>query len=223
MQKLIKILCLAVILLANTSCFEILEEINVKKDGSGTASVKIDLSASKDNLAGYMEMDEVRGIRVPKKAEIDREIARVKDIIASVEGMSNIETSMDYEHFILRLSGNFKNLTAVNLAINTAAEALNKSPYPTVKEDNFLLEDKMFYRLFNYPINTKLYEKLGTMERFVLESAKMVSIFRFEDNILDFSNRDARMSPNLTAILMESTIADLIKGTKTIENTIELE
>ena len=147
MQKLIKILCLAVILLSNTACFEILEEINVKKDGSGSASLKIDLSASKDNLAGYMEMDEVRGIRVPKKAEIDREIARVKDIIANVEGMSDIETSMDYENFIFRLSGSFKDLKAVNLAINTAAEALNKSPYPTLKEDNFLLEDKIFYRL----------------------------------------------------------------------------
>ncbi len=223
MNKLFSILILGLILCLNTGCFEILEEIKMKNDGSGTATIKVDLSQSKDNIANYMSMDEVKGMKIPTKAEILSEVERVKSVVSKVEGISNVTTDVDLENFIMIVNGDFEKVEQLNVAINTAAETMNKTHFPTIKEDNFSFVGNTFQRHFNYKIPAGIFDKLGAMERYMLETAKMVSIFRFENSIKEYSNESARLAPSMQAIMLESSIAEIIKGNESLKNNIELQ
>ena len=54
-----------------TSCFEIVEEVTLKKDGSGEMSFSINLSQSKTKLNSIMLMDSINGYKVPKKSHFN--------------------------------------------------------------------------------------------------------------------------------------------------------
>lgn len=51
------------ILLCFSSCFQVIEEINLTKAGSGTVNLTLNLSASKTKVASVMLMDSIQGYR----------------------------------------------------------------------------------------------------------------------------------------------------------------
>ena len=91
-----------------TGCFEIREEVNMNSDGSGQLTLTVNMSESKTNLASYMKMDEVQGMEVPTKEEIEAEIERVKRALANSKGISNVSSSSDFENFIFKIKGDFR-------------------------------------------------------------------------------------------------------------------
>jgi hypothetical protein len=204
----------------NTGCFEILEEVNLAPDGSGHLKMTINLSESKTNLTNYMNMEEVQGIPVPSKDEIIRDINRIKTALSKSEGMSNVETTYSFENFIFTVSGDFDNTQHLNDGINNVIGALNRTPFEVVKLDNFDFTEKAFRRYFNYPVSLLDYETLPVMHQFMLESAKIVSIYRFQKPIRLFTNDNARLSPSKKAIKLENSVGDVLQGKTTIANSV---
>jgi hypothetical protein len=215
------ILCFSILF---TSCFEITEEVDMNNNGSGNVTLTVNLSESKDNLKAYWKMDQVQGVEVPKKTEIDEEIQNVKKALSAVKGISNVTTTADYDEFVFTISGSFDNVKTLNKGINAVVSELNRTPMPTIKKDNFAFAPGKFTRLFKYAGDLKLndeeYDNLNMTARFVMETARVVSIYRFEKPVKSFSNRKAQLSPSKKAVKFESNIADLIKGKASIENEI---
>jgi len=221
MRNLLNFAFLLVFTLLFTSCFEVREEIKVNSNGSGNALLTINMSQSKDNLANYMKMGEVNGVELPTTAKVEAEITKIKEELAKMDGISNVKHTSDYDEFIFVISGDFSNVKALNKAINSLAKDANKSQYPTVIEDNYAFTPGQFSRLFAYKIDKTMYDKLGTMERFMLETAKMVGIYRFDKTVKSFSNKSAKLSPTKKAVMLETSIADIAKGVVTLENKIK--
>ncbi len=206
-----------------TSCFELKEEISMNADGSGSMTLTINLSQSKQNLANFLKGGEFQGQKLPSKEEIIEKINEAKNILANVEGLSDIQNTTDFENFIFTFSGDFANVEALNNAVNILSEKMNETPYPVEKVRNFSYGGNTFNRLFEYPVDPldpAEYEKLGSMERFVMESAKIVSIYRFENEVKSVNNQRAKVSPSKKAIKLEHSIADLVKGASTIETAV---
>lgn len=215
------ILCFSLLL---TGCFEITEEVSMKNDGSGDVLLTVNLSESKDNLKAFWKMDQVEGVDVPKKTEIEEEITKVKKALSAVKGITNVKTTADYEQFIFTISGAFDNVKTLNKGINAVVSELNRTPIPAVKKDNFRYAPGKFTRLFDYVTDFKFteeeYNNLNMSARFVMETARVVGIYRFEKPVKSFSNKKAELSPSKKAVKFESTIADLVKGQASIENVI---
>ena len=209
------------IFLSFTSCFEITEEVDMKANGSGILKLTVNLSESKDNLANFMKQGEVEGVKLPSRQEIEQYLTKVQTLLSNVNGITNVQMERDFSEFIFTLSGNFDQVETLNKAINTLADQLNQSPYPSFKATNFSFVNNTFARRFEYPIDADGYKKLGAMERFVLETARLVSIYRFEQRVKKYTNRNARLSPTKKAIMMSHTIGAIAKGDATIENQIE--
>lgn len=213
---------LLLISLMFTSCFEIKEEVNMFKDGSGEVIMTVDLSESKDNLKSYMQMEEFQGQRIPKPSEIDEYIERISNVLKRVEGLSNVQSTSDYEDFVFAFSGDFTDVDVLNKAVNTLSDEMSKSVSEAhrLKKDNFRQTKNQFQRLFDYPIDYSLYEKLGSMQQFVMESAHITSIYRFPQAVKSVSNGNAKLSSNRKAVMFRSTVAEIAKGNTKLANTI---
>ena len=213
-----KILFFSFLSLLFTSCFEIKEEVKMNGDGSGLMNITLDLSQSKDNLKEYMNSGEVNGMALPGQKQMVAYLEQIEQVIESVEGMSNAKSSGDFEEFIFTFSGNFTDVKSMNKAVNKLTKELSKGMISV--ENNYSYANGQFKRTFGQVISPADYEKLPTMQRFVLESARIVSVYTFSKPIRKFSNANAQLSTNKKSVSFKSTLGDIAKGTKSVENTI---
>ena len=209
-------------LLLLMSCFDILDKVNVKADGSGEYSLILNASKSKTRLASISKMETVNGKKVPKKAEIEAKINQAASIFKNVPGISNVKTSMDFDNYIIKLSCNFKKIENVNAGLEQlkTKNVLGKM-IPTQIYSNDSTK-KIFTR---NKINTfkSDYDKLSTADKEVFNNAKYTSVLQFENIIKSQSNSAYQLSPNKKAMKLEGNILDFILQKKQIQNNIILQ
>lgn len=206
-------------LLFLTSCFDILDKVNVKADGSGEYSLILNASKSKTRLASISKMETINGKKVPKKAEIETKINDAARIFKSVPGISNVKTSMDFDNYIIKLSCNFQKIENINTGLEQlkTKNILGKMIPTQIYSNN--PTKKTFTR---NKINTfkSDYDKLSTADKEVFTNAKYVSILQFENTVRSQSNNSYQLSPNKKAMKLEGSILDFILQKKQIQNTI---
>ena len=213
-----KVLFFSFLTLLFTSCFEILEEVDINANGTGKMSITLDMSESKESLKEYMNSGEVSGINLPDQKQLNAYLTQIKQTLESVEGMSNASSSGDFNEFIFTFTADFTNVKAMNKAVNKLTKELSKGMFSI--ENKYEYANGKFTRSFGSIISPEDYEKLPVMQRFVLESARMVSIYKFTKPIKKISNQNAELSPSKKSVKFESTLSDIAKGTKSVENTI---
>lgn len=225
MKKSFYLLFLLAISVSLTSCFEIREEVTVKPDGSGMITMTLDLSESKYNLATFMKAGEVQGEKIPSQAEIEQQLNEVRQALQNLPGLSNIQQKRDFENFIFSFSGDFSHIKYLNEAINTFVKKVNENVNPPIGlVDNFYFSNNTFQRYFNYPVETvseEEYKELGSMERFMLETARLVQVYRFEKPVKSISNARAQLSPSKKAVKIEHKLADLVRGSSTVASKLQ--
>lgn len=73
LKQFYKLLSFIVLIPFLSSCFEVIEEIALKNDGTGDVVLTINLSQSKTKVASVMLLDSVQGYKVPSKQKIQQE------------------------------------------------------------------------------------------------------------------------------------------------------
>ena len=206
-------------LLLLTSCFDILDKVNAKADGSGEYSLILNASKSKTRLASISKMETVNGKKVPKKSEIEAKINEAARIFKSVPGISNVKTSMDFDNYVIKLSCNFKKIENVNAGLEQlkAKNILGKM-IPT----QIYMHHPAKKSFTRNKINTfkSDYYKLSTADKEIFNNAKYTSVLQFENMIKSQSNSSYQLAPNKKAIKLEGNILDFILQKKQIQNTI---
>lgn len=117
MKNFIKHLLLLLPFLLLTSCFDILEKVNVKADGTGEYTVILNASKSKTRLASISKMETINGRKVPKRQEIEAKINEAARIFKGTPGISDVKTSVDFNSYIIKLSCNFKKIENINAGL----------------------------------------------------------------------------------------------------------
>ncbi|MFK8008585.1 MAG: hypothetical protein AB8H03_19660 [Saprospiraceae bacterium] len=223
MKKLFQTTLLFAILISFTSCFDVTEEVKMNADGSGELRLNIDLSQSKGNLAGYMAAGEINGVEIPSEAEIKSEIKKLKKALSKIKGISKVKAKSDFGEFVFEVTANFKNMKALNKAINASVKTFNQTPFPLPRFKHFSFKENKFSRLFNYTderFTQEEFDGMMSVVRYLMESAKVVSIYRFEENVKNISNSKAKISPSKKAVMLEGNISEFATGKKTLENHI---
>lgn len=222
MKNFLKHFLLLLPLLFLVSCFDILDKVNVKADGSGEYSLILNASKSKTRLASISKMETINGKKVPKKGEIEAKINEAARIFKSVPGISNVKTSMDFDNYIIKLSCNFKKIENINAGLDQlkAKNILGKMVPTQIYNHNSA--KKIFTR---NKINTfkSDYDKLSTADKEVFNNAKYTSVLQFENTVKSQSNNAYQLSPNKKAMKLEGNILDFILQKKQIQNNIILQ
>ncbi|AYN00695.1 hypothetical protein [Chryseobacterium sp. 3008163] len=219
MKIFLKRLLFLLPILLLTSCFDILDKVNVKADGSGEYSLILNASKSKTRLASISKMETINGKKVPKKGEIEAKINEAARIFKTVPGISNVKTSMDFDNYIIKLSCNFKKIENVNAGLEQlkAKNILGKMIPTNIYSNN--PQKKSFTR---NKINTfkSDYDKLSAADKEVFNNAKYTSVLQFENTVKSQSNNSYQLSPNKKAMKLEGNILDFILQKKQTQNTI---
>ena len=202
------------------SCFEIVEQLFLKNDGSGNLQLVINMSKSKTKLNAIMKMKTVNGHKVPDKNEVTQQVAAIEQKIRGTAGISNVNTSLDFENYIATLTCDFINVSCLNAGIkNIAQKQRRKQEIANVYEYNGAR--KTFSRLNKLLIKNE-YEEMSNADKEIFATAMYTGIFKFEREITSASNKDGRISANKKAVMVKLNALDVINNKKTIENKIQL-
>ena len=218
MKNIISI-SLLLILISLTSCFEIVEQIFVKKDGSGNLQITLNLSKSKTKINSIRQMKTINGRNVPSETEIKNKIKEIEKSIGKTAGITGVKTTLDWDNYIGTISCNFTNVNQLN---NIAKNVANPSDAKYIEKSyNYDIANAVFERLNKLSVK-KDYNKLSNADKEVFATANYTSISKFESTINTASNADAKISPSKKAIMLQYNVLDIINGKKSIENKITL-
>jgi len=224
-RKTVSYLLLLTSLLLCTSCFEILEEINLNTDGSGQITVTFNLSKSKSKLASIMLLDSVNGRKVPSEDDINLALRDAVSELKKAPGISNIKKTADFDNYIFTISCDFEEMDSVNAIFKDAIAKQNKRERTQFATTNFSFNKgtNIFKRHFVYdPQIKKSFARLKSEDRKIFDDASYTAIYRFPKPVMSVSNKNAKVSPSKTAVMLKIDAMSLIMGEKNIENSIQL-
>jgi hypothetical protein len=222
LKQFYKLLLFIVLIPFLSSCFEVIEEIAMKNDGTGDVVLTINLSQSKTKVASVMLLDSIQGYKVPSKQKIQQELNEAVAYLRKSEGISNVKSTSDFNNYIATISFSFKDVSNINnITKNILAQqkikATNTSSYTYNKAT------KTFSRKYQTIGTAKAeFNKLKAKDKAVFNGATYTSIYRFESVVTSSTNPASNVSKSKKAVMLKSSIMDLINGKINVSNSIQL-
>jgi hypothetical protein len=205
-----------------TGCFEILEETKVNANGSGSHSLKVNMSQSKMKLASIMELDSIQGHKVPQEVDIVKHLNTIKRSLEETEGISNARIKYDFDEFIFGVSYDYENITSMKDAIwKMAKKGKAKSKDSILIYQSTSFAKNTFKRTLGVDF-LNAFNQLKEEDKSVIKDASYTWIGRFEQEIIKSSNANTKISKSKHAFMLKSKLSDIIFGTNSIENTVVL-
>lgn len=222
MKKVYLNLFLVLICILFSSCFQVIEEIDLLQNGTGKMTITLNLSQSKAKVASILKMKTVNGRAVPSEAAIKNKVNKAAQTIRQINGISNVKTSTDFNNYIAVISFDFADVSNLNSvskkifseydikAANAASYSYNKS-------------NKVFSKKYIHSAETrKAYNALSNADKKVFENATYTSIYRFGNTVGSQSNSAAKVSKSGKAVMQQNTVLSIINAQTNLSNTIKL-
>ena len=206
-------------LVSLTGCFEIVEQIFLKADGSGDFQLVLNLSKSKTRLNSIMKMKTINGHDVPSKEDIKYRVSEIEKTVAKTPGISNVKTSVDFNNFIASISCNFKQVTGLNNAVKNIY--LKENASKKAPDKFYEYNTGVFERLNRYSFKED-YKKLSNADKEIFATANYTAVFKFESTVSDTSNKETKIAPSKKAVMLKLNALDIIHEKRSIENKINL-
>jgi hypothetical protein len=220
-MRLTVYLVLFCILISCQSCFEIIEQLFLKNDGSGDFQLVLNMSKSKTRLNSIVKMKTINGHDVPSKEEIKSKIADIEKTLGKTAGISNVKTTADFDNYIISIACNFNKVTQINDAVKNIY--LKENPKGKVSEKiyDYNAASNLFTRLNVFSFKDE-YKKLSNADKEIFATANYTSISKFEGSVNAVSNKETKISPSKKAVMLKLNALDIITEKKSIENKITL-
>jgi hypothetical protein len=209
------------ILITCQSCFEIIEQLFVKNDGSGNFQLVLNMSKSKTRLNSIIKMKTINGHDVPSKEEIKNKTADIEKTISRTAGISNVKTTVDFDNYIIGITCNFNKVTQINDAVKNIYLKENPKGKASEKIYDYNAVGNLFTRLNLFSFKDE-YKKLSNADKEVFATANYTSILKFEGTVMQASNKETKISPSKKAVMLKLNALDIITEKKSIENKITL-
>lgn len=222
MKQLSAFLLFAGIVLLS-GCFEIVEDVTLHDDGSGTFLYTVNMSQSKVRLDGILQLDSTNGYRVPKRKEIDDDILKAKNSLEKSPGITNVQTTTDWANYIYTIRFDFNSVNNLNLAVEKLSQDLT-SDHQRIPEasDNFAFTGKIFDRKSHYDAKTQS-KKMTAQDKEILKNASYTCIFRFDSPVQSCSNKKAIISKSGKSVMLKMNMLNLALGQESVVNKITLQ
>lgn len=221
-MRLLSFFTVALILFGFTSCIEIIDDISINNDGSGTLKYTINLSSSKVKINSILALDSLEGQRVPSIDEIKEKIASFKKKLEAKPGISNVVIESNFTDFLFKLQCDFTNVTALQTAMREVIEEESKEKNIPELDHIWLSWDGQKMVRSIPEITVKKTKELKTEDVELLKQGTYTSITRFQRSVEKFDNPAAMLSKNRMAVMIKTNPYALTQNSNILENTIYL-
>ncbi len=204
-----------------TSCFEILEEVDMNPDGSGKMSLTINLSQSKNKVSSIMLLDSINGHKIPKKKDIQKNLEDLSAKLKKIKGISKVTYHTDYTQFIATVSFNFDHVSILNKASKEIFTAY-KIKVDDVPAYSYQTSKKIFKYEYNNASAKTAFNKLKKDDKEIFKNATYTSIYRFPYTVQQIKNTKSTLSKSKKSVMQKTSILHLINNTANISNQIQL-
>jgi len=204
--------------LVTTSCIEIIDDILIKNDGSGTFKYNINLSSNKTKVNAVLVLDSLNGQRVPKINEIKENFKKSKKILSLQPGISNVIITENYTDFIFKIQCDFTDVSSLQNGLKQVFLIF----YSEEDKNNWVEWDGNKLTRSIPKITFPLIFTLSAKEEELLKQGNYTSITRFEKPISNFSNAHSILSKSKLALLLKVNIFNLKQNLNLIENQITI-
>ena len=215
-----RIFVYSLILMLLSSCIEIIDDVSMNSDGSGTAKYTINLSSSKIKANSYLALDSLNGKKVPSIQEIENKIEDFKKKLENKEGIANVSVETNFTDFIFKFQCDFENVQALQKAIKEIVASENKDwvndeyVWLSWKEDEFSRSTPA--------LSSAIKESIKRDDVELLKNGSYISITRFDRPIEKQTNPNAKISANRLAVMIRTNPYLLTQNTEILKNTIYL-
>lgn len=215
MKKYISLFLSAAFLIVTTiGCFDITEEVTVKKDGSGQYISTIDASKLSEQMQMLAAMDTTGEMMSKLKFGLDSSFATTWDTYKTIKGISQVKVDTSKE-YVYKVTFDFENITALNAAINKDK---------TAGQDNVYTWEKGKLSRKDIPLNLNDLktddESQKEMMKSMLKEMKYTVIMHLPNNVKKVSNKISKISDDKKTVTFESNLFDVTEGTVKLSNEV---
>lgn len=203
-----------------SSCFQLVEEINLKADGSGTLSITLNLSQSKDQVNKILKQDTILGRKIPSQADIMNRLNELKVNLEKNQGISNVSVVKDFQTYIIKVSCSFSNVKALNQAILQIWKTYDKKAAENMEFISF--SNQTLKRSFNPTLTGIKASYIPQQVKEVLGKADYLLVYKFEKKVLNSTNSAAIVAPSGKAVILKTKPLPVIQGKVKIDNEIKI-
>jgi hypothetical protein len=215
-----KFIAIIITLLCLTSCIELLDDITLNNDGSGTFKYSINLSSSKTKVNSILALDSIDGKKVPNKSEIEQKIIEFKKTLSTQPGISNVNISYNFDDFIFKLSCDFDNVKNLQLGIENTIKKLSISNISSETEWITFSSNKLERNIPN--ITSDMFKNSNWIDLDLLKSGTYTSISRFERTVESYSNTLTKVSKTKTSVMLQVKTDEMFVNPTILKNKIIL-
>ena len=216
------LLFLFVLIFSLSSCIEILDDLTVHADGSGTFRYNINLSSNKIKVNSILALDSLDGQKVPEIEDIKEKVQQFIKTLEAQNGVSNVKIEENYTDFIFKFSCDFTNVLLLQEGIKTTISSMTKEKNTSELNHNWITWDgtKLTRSIPSITLNKVKDLKQSDIDQ--LKQGSYTSISRFDKPVEKFGNTAAILSKNKQAVMIKTDTYSLQENPDILENVIYL-
>jgi len=221
-MKLLFVSLLVILFSTLSSCIEIIDDITVNNDGSGTFKYTVNLSSSKVKINSILSLDSLDGKKVPSISDISSKLSKLEDQLAEQEGISNLNFTSDYTNFIFKINCDFSSLKNLQAAVKEIAlKENNGKAIPELDIEWLIFENNYLIRSIPHITIAKA-SQINKTDTDLMKEGVYTSITRFENEVTESENKSARISKNKKAVMVRTNPYLLVQNPQLLDNTIHI-
>lgn len=215
---MIKLLVTIFLLFSLSSCIELLDDIKINSDGSGTFKYSINLSSSKLKTESILALDSLDGNRVVKKPELISMIEIFKNQLALQSGIRNVVVTYDFETFLFKLSCDFDNVMDLESAITKSLEKSMNIEFENY--ESMISVNSSEVTRFTPQIVTDHLTKSNYLNMDLLKTGTYTTITRLDKPVISNSNELAKVSKSGQSVMVRVSCDELLNNSQVLDNKI---
>ena len=205
-----------------SSCIEIIDDIKLNLDGSGTFKYNINLSSSRSKVNSIIALDSLDGRKVPSLDEIKNKVNIFEELLNKQEGITNVQIDKDFNQFIFKVQCDFKSINYLQKGLKNVISQISSDPKINEAKYNWLSSDSCQFNRMVPQVSTDQVSRIPQNDMELLKNGIYISITRFNNEIEKVSNGNSKLSKDKKAVMLKTSPYVLTKNKNALNNTITL-
>ncbi|MEZ4936062.1 MAG: hypothetical protein R2799_00550 [Crocinitomicaceae bacterium] len=153
-------------------------------------------------------MDSIGKYKVPSIDDIRRDLIELQSKLNKIEGISGVKCHGDFDYFLFKINGSFRNVDALNKVYTEVYNFKRKDRVPLIEAYKY---DGKTYVRTEREAKSNIFLKNAFLNENQFTEGKIMIVARFASEVVEASNHRTVISKNKKAILTKCSAADLMK------------